>query len=484
METSRVLYLILAMMLCAAGCKKSLTRMNTPLHRAAEAGDVKLIHSLIAGCADINAKDDWDGSTPLHIAVDQGHSDIAEVLIEAGASINARNVEGMTPLHKACFNGNKDIIELLVFKGADVNAKDKRKRTPLHEAIGADFHDSAKQLLKSKRADINSNGEKTEPSWNESQELAENIKIEVVRFLISKGADVNAKDYFGGTPLYDAVYWASTDVIEILLESGANPNVQDKYGSILLYEVIADGYTDVVRLLFDYRAEVNIVDASGQTPLHEVAWNDHKDMAELIIDKGADVNVKDRNGDTPLHAAALNGYTELYDLLIKNGADLNVRNKQGRTPGDYANSFTPKNAVMLSEPNESPYIVIITNLLAIRHMLRSEVLSFDRILIPEESDIEGLDAALKSCLENKTPVMTRTWFSHDHILANFGNYNREYGTFFKNGKKYVICNMIAIELQKKPYDNEFSPYIYDAGCSLVRVLFNVSNKKVISINCG
>jgi len=481
-KSSRLLCLTLVLTTLVPSCsKKPTARTYTSLHDAAGAGDIERVRSLLSKGADVNAKNDFDGGTPLQIAADNGHIDIVEVLIASGANVNATNSDGMTPLHKVFFGGYLNIAELLISKGADVNAKDLGSKTPLHEAIHGLYGPYADTLLEAKYAG-NNNRRQSKPSWEESHELAEKLKIGAVKLLISKGANVNARDYLGGTPLYEAIYFASTDLIKILLENGANPNVQDEFGEILLYEVVSGGFTDVLKLLIEYGADVNTVDTDGQTPLHEAAWNDQKEAAQLIIAIGADVNTADRNGDTPLHVAALNGYGELFDLLVTNSADINAKNKQGKTPVDYMNSPAPRNAIMLSEDESKPYSVIITNLKNIRRFLKSEMIDFDQIWIPDKDDLGGLVPVLKICLEKKTPVATQSWFDHSYVLTNLDRYNREYAGFFKDGAAYIICNL-SLGTDWNPKENMFTS-VYDGGCNFVRVVFELNTKKIVLINCN
>lgn len=249
-----------------------------------------------------------------------------------------------------------------------------------------------------------------------------------------------------------------------------------------LHRAAKEGFIDQVRSLIMDGADVNAKDWSDTTQLDEAAWEDYRDISELLIDKGANINATDKNGDTPLHVAALNGHKELFNLLITKGGDINVKNKQGKTPVDYANSPAPMNDVVLSKDESRPYSVIITNLKHIRRFLRSEMIDFDQIWIPEKQDIEELNSALKTCLDKEKPVVPKTWFNRDYILDNINRYNREYTGFFKNGTEYIICNM-SLTNDREPQDNTFTS-VYDGGCSFVRVVFEAKTKKVILINCN
>lgn len=351
-------------------------------------------------------------------------------------------------MHWAAWKGDIEVVRSLIRKGADVNGKNDRLCTPLHYA-------------------------------------AEQGHVIVAELLIANGADVNAKAKWnnGGTPLHEAASKGYMDIARILIANGANPNAQDEFGSFLLHEIVADNYPAIVKLLLDYGADANMVDAYGQTPLHEAAWNDCKEMIDLIIAKGADINTPDRNGDTPLHVAALNGYTELYDRLVAKGADIHAKNDQGKTPVDYANSRPPQEVVILSEGKPRPCSVIITNLKHIRRFLKSEMIDFDQIWIPEKSNVEGLVPALRTCLEKKSPFITQSpFFDRAHVLKYLHKYNQEYTGFFKDGIAYIICNM-SLGIDINPQDNLFT-YVLDGGSNFLRVVFGTKSKEVVSIDCN
>ncbi|GAH12048.1 unnamed protein product, partial [marine sediment metagenome] len=112
-------------------------------------------------------------------------------------------------------------------------------------------------------------------------------------FLVSEGADVNAKSYFNSTPLHFAAY---------------------------------EGHKDVAKLLIAKGADVNAKNRNGWTPLHRAAWQGHKDIVELLIAEGTDVNVKDNKGRSLLSLAKDKGTTcgslspEIAELLRKHGA--------------------------------------------------------------------------------------------------------------------------------------------------------------------
>ena len=196
------------------------------------------------------------------------------------------------PLHTAAYHGDLSAVKALVKQGADVNEIGKISgNTPLHWAVN------------SGRVNIVSfNAATGIPNFPEPDEKQLLNYIEIVRFLVQHGADVNIKDKSGETVLYQAVSEGKTAMAEILIEQG--------------------------------RADVNVKNNWFQdTPLHAV--RDPK-TAKLLISAGADVHVGNKWEDTPLHEAR---GAEITRLFIKAGAKVNARNTSGATPLHFVDDF-------------------------------------------------------------------------------------------------------------------------------------------------
>ena len=180
-----------------------------------------------------------------------------------------------------------------------------------------------------------------------------------VKYLVSKGAYVaNIKDELGRTPLAVAVGGGkSLEIAKFLISKGADVNAKGYRGETLLHNAGATWATgttfniEIVKFLVSHGADVNAKDDGGLTPLHCAATNgsDDNDKIEILkflVSHGADVNAKDDKGLTPLHYAA--GYydvrwrerrgerMETIKFLISNGADVNAKDDGDKTPLDYA----------------------------------------------------------------------------------------------------------------------------------------------------
>jgi ankyrin repeat protein len=187
-------------------------------------------------------------------------------------------------------------------------------------------------------------------------------KLEIVKILLAHGADINARNYFQETALHYAAKKGNLNMIIYLIDRGAEINVADTAGNTPLTAVLTYGKTigdqnnlNIIKLLIEKGADLNVKTASGETPLIIAIKKcfDKPELPQLLIAKGADVNFKNINGDTPLHISASNNNLKLVLLLIDSGADINVKNNNYETPLDVTinrlNAINSKDKHQISE---------------------------------------------------------------------------------------------------------------------------------------
>ena len=143
--------------------------------------------------------------------------------------------------------------------------------------------------------------------------------MDLVRYLVNAGADVNGVGYDDGTPLAAAASQGSVEAVELLLANGADANLASQTtGGTPLHAAagrgFAHGTTECVRLLLEAGANPNAktkvgvpttsfsrdVCVVGETPLHLAAAYGDEQMIQLLIDSGADPSIKDSRGESPL----------------------------------------------------------------------------------------------------------------------------------------------------------------------------------------
>jgi hypothetical protein len=144
-----------------------------------------------------------------------------------------------------------------------------------------------------------------------------------VRALVGLGgADANAADALGRTPVWIAARGGHTQtVLVLLLEFGADVNAADENGRTPVFAAAANGDTEMVRTLVLCDADVSAADENGRTPVFAAAANGHTQTVRALAARGADESAADENGWTPVFAAAANGHTATVVELCERGAD-------------------------------------------------------------------------------------------------------------------------------------------------------------------
>jgi len=165
---------------------------------------------------------------------------------------------------------------------------------------------------------------------------ASNSDVEVLKYLVSQGDEVNAKDYVGDTPLHRAAAGnTQVEVFQYLVSQGADVNAKDNTGWTPLHYAATNSNVEVLKYLVSQGADVNAKANEGLTPLHRAKTISH---VQYLISQGAEVKAKTDSGLTPLHLASSDSDVEVLQYLISQGADgINAKgNPEGWTPLRYA----------------------------------------------------------------------------------------------------------------------------------------------------
>ncbi len=166
-------------------------------------------------------------------------------------------------------------------------------------------------------------------SMSLDQELcaaASDGRLDAVEQLIEKGADINATDQYGCTPLHWAAYTGFTEIVALLLGKGANINVTDQNGWTPLAYAAYKDHDKIVALL---------------TPLHNSVRKDNTEMIVFLLSKGTDINATDQHGWTPLHYAVLHGSLKIVTMLLQCGANPILSTNKDKTASSIAQNSHP-----------------------------------------------------------------------------------------------------------------------------------------------
>ncbi|KAI8927005.1 ankyrin repeat-containing domain protein, partial [Entophlyctis helioformis] len=134
-----------------------------------------------------------------------------------------------------------------------------------------------------------------------------------------------------------AVECGSLEVCETLLKLGANVNAFNRSGDTPLHYAAMHGFTPIAAFLADNGAMLYARNHEGNTALHLAVETGSVDTClGLLVELGFEVNVTSMSGDTPLHQAAMYGYMDICEMLLSRGALINAINHDGATPLDFA----------------------------------------------------------------------------------------------------------------------------------------------------
>jgi ankyrin repeat protein len=167
-------------------------------------------------------------------------------------------------------------------------------------------------------------------------ELCQSGSIEQIVDAIKDGAEVNASNDKGVTPLISAAARDNPDpeIITILIEAGALVNARTENRSAPIMWAASDSNLEVVKVFIEAGADVNVRNVDGLTPLMCAAeYNTDPEVITSLIEAGANVHTQSVDGITSLmFAAGKNENPEVIKRFIKAGADINASNADGWTP--------------------------------------------------------------------------------------------------------------------------------------------------------
>lgn len=261
--------------------------LNKALFEAARHGDRAKVEALVSKGADVNAKNEY-GSTALHATANR---EVAQFLIAHGADVNAQNKTGFSPLHDMASSGKEDVAELLIAHGADVNAKDKYGDTPLYSVRSK----KVAELLIAHGADLMAKDIYGRTPLHMAHDEGG------TETLLANGINVNARDSEGFTPLHHMAAIGRSHMIKFLLAKGADVNaMNNNYSSTPLHAAANSNASESAELLIAAGADISAINKEGHTPL-DVAKS--KGNTEFITSIEAAVKKRDDNIAMPLRAA-------------------------------------------------------------------------------------------------------------------------------------------------------------------------------------
>ncbi len=379
--------LVVIVYLVLSGLSLTLDAAESPLLDAAERGDRAAALRALAVKGTNPNQPGPDGTTAIMYAAANDDLELVRALIRAGADVTLKNQLGTSAITEAAIIGSTPIIDALLKAGADPNFTNPEGETPLM-AVARGGNVDAARLLVEARADVNAResfGGQTALMWAAAQR-----QPEMVKFLASKGADLNARGVVrqwerkvikeprpkdmskgGFTPLLYAAREGCVDCARHLIAAGADPDLEDPERITPLNMALLNLHFELAAFMVQAGADLDKWDLFGRSPVYmaaDVSTLPVKgngamavipsldsvtalDVARMMLEKGANPNIRlkrrppyrdvpqERGGDsilsqgaTPLLRAARAGDAPMVALLLKHGALVDLPSKEGVTP--------------------------------------------------------------------------------------------------------------------------------------------------------
>ena len=289
----------------------------------------KLIHKLVDGDGGDQMPPDGELSAAeiglLRAWIDQG----ADFRNDVGTEAPPKPIEPkLAALIAAVRSAPRPAVEKLLKASPELlHVKDPANSTLLHHAAGFGTLETMQWLLDS-GAEVNAKNRRgsTPLHWSIPDEAK-------VRLLLARGAGLNAKQGDNRTPLYLAALLGNGhSILRLLLENGADPNIKTSNGRTPLMAAASRGDEKALRLLIEAKATVDAQDSSGETALMLAATNGSTPAVRLLLGAGADARIKTKRNETALGNAGTSGNETVVRLLLDHGAEANVRNIRGYSP--------------------------------------------------------------------------------------------------------------------------------------------------------
>lgn len=296
---------------------------DTPLMWAAQNGRSQEVQFLLDARADREAKDEG-GNTPLVLAVVKHQLGTAQLLMAAGANKKAKHRDGCGLLSWAAAEGYLEAVQL--FLDADENenieAPNQYGSTPLILAA-ARGHVEVVRLLLKRGANIEARGARNRTALEWAEQNGHPDCVALIREQLAE-------------PLLTAVLDGEVELTERILGLGADKETQDSYGNTPLALAALKGRVEILQLLLGVDADTEAKNQAGNTPLALAAAEGYLEIVQLLLDADADRESKNKSGDTPLICAAKNGHTKVVKLLLELGVNIDARGEKNRTALEWA----------------------------------------------------------------------------------------------------------------------------------------------------
>jgi ankyrin len=313
---------------------------KSPLLVACERGSLEMVKLLLSHKGMLSAVDD-DDNTALHYASGAGNWQLIQFLLEQGlkSQLKTRNKNLQTPLHLACEQPFIRSVSVLLEAGSLVSVVDKEGNSPLQEAVEQGHEMVVSQLLRynAKWNDL--------PHSNDFEPLVQSLNSGILvaaaietRWAIYENQVAGLKEMARSLKheaqvVFDAVEAAhvaaqlgNVKALEVVLQAGADVQARNAQGQSPLHLACISGHPAVIKLLLDKGAKTDGVTAEGNLAWHLACSRGHTAVVKMLL-SAVDINAVNQKGMSGLAFACWNGHVDVVTELLKHDVDTGGNDK-------------------------------------------------------------------------------------------------------------------------------------------------------------
>jgi len=330
---------------------------------ASHGDSLQSLKYLLEAGADINATNDPKENALFEHLTRHDNPAVAEFLIDNGIDLKATNQSGDFALHWAAFCGRPNIVNLLLDRGFDIDSKNQKGNTPIERAMSFQKMEVVKLLVErganlDKKANFFSisvlrfaaSHDETDlvlkilkkQNNNKSQgalaEAAGKGNLALVREIVEVGVAVDDRELEShNTPLISAAYYGKIEVVRFLLQHGADVNLYDYKKDTALLNAAWCKHTQIVELLLNAGADINQRNAFNWNALIQTCVQNDYNTCKLLLEKGSPTDEIDAEyGVTALSIAIDSKADKVVELLKSYGAKERFIHKRKKDEALYA----------------------------------------------------------------------------------------------------------------------------------------------------
>lgn len=287
---------------------------RSALCMAATLSDLRLLRALIARGADPNRQ--ANGMSALHAATRDslhGRPDAVMTLLANGAKPDVRDHEGCTPLHHAALSEDPTIAAMLIDAGATLDTVNRESLTPLAVAARSGNETVVRLLLeRGARPDV----ERAIPALIAACN-GHDDQVAIVKRLLKAKPDIGARDRLGRTALHAAALHGHGDSADLLVAAGADTDARDSHGVTPLMEAARAGANRVLARLVFRKPDPTPTDAQGRNALHLACASKlaNLDTVKILLALGIDRSSRAKDGRGAVEIAAAGGRWDLVAAI-------------------------------------------------------------------------------------------------------------------------------------------------------------------------